>query len=525
MARARTSKIKLLLQLLPILVVAIAGIVGATQLDVVREYLAGASGEEANLQINPAITYGPIPQPWQNFAQGGEMSNWTLEPIQGKVAALNPEYIRIDHIYSFYDVVQKNGEQLTYDFTKLDVVVNGILATGAKPYISLSYMPTVVSEDGEITGKPQKWEYWQDIVRATIQHYSGTRGIENVIYEVWNEPDLFGGWKTYGDKNYLTLYTYADRGRAQVQNAKPYQFGGPAITAFYRNWFNGVVEHAQNNNLRLDFFSWHRYNMDVEQYRKDIDEATQLRAAQPAASNLEFHITEFGHDSQNHPGYDTNFGAAHTAATSIAMVGEVDRAFVFEIEDGKDPNGQERWGRWGLLTHRDFGNNIKPRYLALRLMNRITGDRIQTLGQGTWIKAVSARNENTIEMLIANYDQYGNHVENVPLTFQNMNPGNYTLEITSTDGQTRQVPLEATTNQVITELFMAANSVVYVRLVPASESAGPAAAPANSTVETPNAAQTSTETQSEALDTNFGEIETPTQIPTDATSGFGDLLR
>ncbi|MCD8484466.1 glycosyl hydrolase [Candidatus Woesebacteria bacterium] len=512
--RKRSSKIRLILQLIPVLVVAIAGIVGATQLDVVREFLAGASGEEANLQIDPTVSYGPMTKPWNNLAQGGEMSDWTLEPIQGKVAALDPEYIRIDHIYSFYDVVQLNGEQLTYDFTKLDRVVDGITATGAKPYIALSYMPIPLSDDGTITGKPKRWEHWQDLVRATIHHYSVEKGINDVIYEVWNEPDLFGGWKTYGENNYLTLYTYADRGRAQVQNARPYQFGGPAITAFYRNWFTGLVEHAQNNNLRLDFFSWHRYNHDVERFRKDFAEATELRATYPAMANLEFHVTEYGHDSEVHVGYDTSYGAAHTAATSIEMVGNIDRAFVFEIEDGKDPKGQERWGRWGLLTHRDFGNNIKPRYLALRLMNRIGGERVQLLGKGTWVKAVATRNENTLEMLVANFDQYGSHVENVPVTFDNMKPGSYTFEVTDTSGQTRQTPLEAVENTVSTELFMGANSVVYVRLIPQTPEAGPLESPAEAPVET---------------ETNPNQViqpnEAPAEIqPEEPQTGFGNLL-
>ncbi len=516
----RSSKIKLFLQLIPVLVVAIVGVVGATQLSVVREFLAGASGEEANLQIDPTVSYGPVSKPWQHLAQGGEMSDWNLTPIQGKVAALNPQYIRIDHIYSFYDIVQLNGEQLTYDFSKLDVVIDGILATGAKPYISLSYMPIPISEDGTITGKPKRWEQWQDTVRATIQHYSVNRGINDVIYEVWNEPDLFGGWKTYGEKNYLTLYTYADRGRAQVQNAKPYQFGGPAITAFYRNWFTGLVEHTQNNNQRLDFFSWHRYNTNVEQFRKDFAEAEQLRTTYPAMANLEFHITEFGHDSENHPGYDTSFGAAHTAATSIEMVGVIDRAFVFEIEDGKDPQGQERWGRWGLLTHRDFGNNIKPRYLALRLMNRISGEQIQVLGKGTWVKALATRRENTIEMLVSNYDPFGSHVESVPLTFNNVQPGSYTLEITDIGGQTRQVPLGTTANVLSTELFMAANSVVYLRLLPQSEGAG---------VTTSNPPEINEPQNTEATPPVIDTFENATPIqteqpPSDTNAGFGELL-
>lgn len=465
MAR-RNSKIKLILQLLPIIAIAAAGIIGASQLQVVRQFLAGASGEPANIVIDNALSLGPVRKPWKNFAQGGEMSDWKLEPIKGKVAALSPEYIRLDHIYSFYDIVQKDGEQLRFDFSKLDPLIDQIVAVGAKPYISLSYMPATISEDGQIVGKPQKWEYWQETVRATIQHYSGDKKISGIAYEVWNEPDLFGGWKTYGDKNYLTLYTYAARGQAQVKGARPYTFGGPAITALYKNWFDKLVQHAQANNLRLDFFSWHRYNTDLEVFQKDYQQALEWRSAYPEYSNLQLHITEYGHDSKNHPGYDGNLGAAHTAATSIDMVGKIDRGFVFEIEDGKDPKGQEKWGRWGVLTHHDFGANIKPRYLALRLMNRIDGEQLNLQGSGSWVRGLATRNKNTIELLIANYDRLGAHAETVPILYRNIQPGSYVLEITDMAGGNRKLPLTTETTELSTTLAMPVNSVMLVKLVP-----------------------------------------------------------
>lgn len=462
----RRGRLKLILQLLPVILVAVAGIIGAAQLDVVRQFLAGASGTPANIVVDTRTEVGPLTKPWRNMAQGGEMSDWRIEPIKGKVQALGAEYIRLDHIYSFYDIVQKEGDQLRFNFAKLDPLIDDIVAVGAKPYIALSYMPATIASDGQITSPPARWEDWQETVRATIQHYSGDKKIANIIYEVWNEPDLFGGYKTYGDRNYLTLYSYADRGQKQVRNAQPYKFGGPAITALYKNWFDTLTQQALKNGWRLDFFSWHRYNKDVEQFRKDFQQANDWKAANPALANLELHITEYGHDSANHPGYDTNMGAAHTAATSIEMVNRINRAFVFEVEDGKDPKGQERWGRWGVLTHHDFGANIKPRYLAIRLMNRINGNVLQLTGKGTWVKALATRNGFFTEMLLANYDQFGTHVENVPIKFNNIIPGNYDLEITDLGGASRKLQLATTEAVLATSVFMPANSVMYLRLVP-----------------------------------------------------------
>lgn len=443
-------------------------LVAASQLQVVREFLSRASGEPANLSIDINSTLGPVPKPWQNLAQGGEMNDWRMTPISAKVRALQPRYIRLDHVYSFFDVAQVTDGKVSYDFSKMDPVINDILAVGATPYIALSYMPAPLSTNGEIVDGPKDWNQYQDLIRATIQHYSGTRAVPNVMYEVWNEPDLFGGWKTYGDKNYLNLYEYADRGAKQVTNAKPFLLGGPAITALYKNWFDKMAETAIERGWKYDFFSWHRYNLDIDQYRKDIAEVTEWRSQYPELSNLQLHVTEYGHDSKNHPGYDTMMGAAHTVAVAIESAGYLDQIFPFEIEDGKDPQGQERWGRWGVLTHRDFGANLKPRYFALRELNKISGERLSVLGQGTWVKALATLEPGRINLVLVNYDQNGRNYEDVPMQVVNAGSTPYELSLKDINGESRatQVLAPDANGTITTTIPMGANTILFGTLVP-----------------------------------------------------------
>lgn len=460
------KKIKVFIQLLPIILIGVVAIVGAANMDVVREFLADATGEPANLQINVAQGLGPIPHPWQNLAQGGEFSDWNLTPIRGQIAGLQPQYIRLDHIYSFYDIVQESNGQLIFNFSRLDPLIDEILSTGAKPYLSLSYMPSNLSSDGTITGAPRDYAQWQQTVRATIHHYSVEKGISDVIYEVWNEPDLFGNWKTYGDKNYLTLYAYAARGAQQVSGAKPFKFGGPAITAPFKNWFTKMAEFTRDNNLRWDFFSWHRYDTSVDQFRQDFADVRNWQAEYPHLANLELHLTEFGHDSNVHPGYDTAYSAAHTAAIATEMVNYIDRGFIFEIEDGKSTDNQEYWGRWGLMTHRDFGNKIKPRYLAVRMLNKMTGQQLRVLGKGTWVKAMASREGDTLQLLVVNFDEFGKHSEEVPINFRNIGAGDYQLTITDLNGGSRQQEISTPTQDLQTSLYLPANSVFLLTVTP-----------------------------------------------------------
>lgn len=476
-------------------------------LQVVRQFFGRASGSPANLVVDVQSDLGPMPRPWRNLAQGGEAFDWKLGPIASKVKALKPNYIRIDHIYDFYNIVKKDGDQLSYDFSKLDEVLDDIKAAGATPFISLSYMPPAIASS-DIVSEPKNWSEWQQTVQKTIEHVSGTKAIPNVYYEVWNEPDLFGGWKRSGDRNYLTLYLYAARGSNDAKNVRPFKIGGPATTALYKNWFTDFLNYAQKNNLRVDFYSWHRYDRNIDQFEKDIAQSQEWLAAYPEYFNLEMVISEWGHNSNNDAGYDTSFGAAHTAATAIQMVGSIDKGFVFEIEDGKDPAGQARWGRWGLLTHQSFGAEPKPRYQALRLLDRIGETRLDLLGKGSFVKALAARSFATddVNLVIANYDPSNDNTETVPITFTNILPGNYTIKQTFLGGRNSTSEVATDSATLRTFVAMPANSVAFVELV-------------------------RTASANEATSSAIQEIQTPILVSptasataTPATSGFGRIL-
>lgn len=462
--KTRSARLKLVREGLIVLILIAVTLIGVSQLEVVRDFFSQASGENAALVIDTQAVLGPMPRPWRNLAQGGEEANWRLQPLVPQVKALNPQYIRIDHLYDFYDVVGGTSGNLTFNFSKLDGLLDDIAATGAKPYIALSYMPPAISS-GDIVAPPRNWTDWQLTVQKTIEHISGTRGTSDVYYEVWNEPDLFGGWKYGGERNYLNLYNYAARGAANARGVKPFKLGGPATTAPYKNWFDAMAKNAIENNVRWDFYSWHRYNVKIDVYRTDISDIRQWLAKYPQLEpTLELHLTEWGHDSQNHQGYDTTYAAAHTVAGAIEMVGVVERAFVFEIQDGKGPDGKTHWGRWGLFTHKDAGATAKPRYYGLRLLDRIGEERLQLLGKGTWVKALAARSNGAFQVVLSNFDHNGRHGETVPITFDKIEPGNYTITQEFLGG--RKVISEVATTAAVLQTFvtMPPNSVAFVEM-------------------------------------------------------------
>lgn len=391
------------------------------------QYFGKAGGVFSNIRVDVTGVLGPMPYPWRNLAQGGEESKSMLGGVTSEVKQLKPEYIRLDHIYDAYGVVSRSGGNLVFDWTRLDVAVAEILATGAKPMLALSYMPPAISKS-DVIDLPNDWNEWGQVVQKTIEHYSGRneKNITGVIYEVWNEPDLFGGYKVYGDKNYLTMYEVSARAAARASGVNSFEFGGPATTALYQNWFQSLMKFASSKNLRLDFISWHKYSTDLSEFENDIVKARAWAEEIPAFADVKFYVTEWGHNSENDKGYDSTFGAIHTLAVSRVMMGGVSRAFVFEIKDG--PGNEKFWGRWGLLTHEKFGAPVKkPRYSALEFLNRLEQTRISLSGEGSWVRGIasSSNDGKILRVLLVNYDPQGRHTESVPVTFENLPSGSF----------------------------------------------------------------------------------------------------
>jgi len=426
-----------------------------------------ATGQSAKLVIN---TKGAAPtiNHWKNLSQGGEertgvsMFSSVITPLR----ALEMDYIRIDHIYDFYDVVSKGPDgKLVFSWNKLDGVVEDIQATGATPFFSLSYMPTFLAENN--TDEANNWGEWTEIVKATIERYSGRSGknIPNVYYEVWNEPDLFGNFKMGGAKNYLTMYRASSLGAQATQNTQPFKFGGPATTALYKNWVDGLIRFVQDNNLRLDFYSWHRYSERVDEFERDAINARTWVSAFPDYSALELVISEAGIHSANNPDYDKPRSAIHALASLAATDTDVTRFMSFEAKDGPGPT--QYWGRWGILTHEKYGNPIKKdRYTAFEFLNSLGDERLSVSGEGSWVRAIARKSGDAFQVMVVNYDDANRHIEAVPITFENLTGRSFILRRRDFLGRVLDVPITTDTSSYSTIQYFPVNTAAIIELIP-----------------------------------------------------------
>ncbi|KKU82298.1 MAG: hypothetical protein UY10_C0037G0005, partial [Microgenomates group bacterium GW2011_GWA2_47_8] len=377
-----------------------------------------AAGKPANIVVNTNLALEQLDLSFYHaFSQGGEESADMLAPVVGEVRALKPKIIRLDHLYDHYDVVGRDSGGLTFNWSKLDGAVDTILATGARPLLALSYMPSVIARDGNIINPPDNWDEWALVVQRTIEHYSGRSGknIPGVYYEVWNEPDLaqFGSWKYGGEKSYITLYRYAAIGASRAQEVNAFSLGGPSTTGLYKSWILALI----GSGNRIDFLSWHMYQRDPMRFAKDQEDIISWLLPYPSFTLIPKLITEFGFTGDKSTSYGGSYAAAHAAAVIRQLIsGGPAYALSFQPKDGP---GQEDGSGWGFLTHETNGKRTKPRYHVFNFLDAMAGTRLSVTGEGTWVTSFATTKDNVIRVLLVNFDRGGSHTENVPVTFTN----------------------------------------------------------------------------------------------------------
>ena len=131
------------------------------------------------------------------------------------------EYVRFHAI--FHDEVEVYDEDAqghpTYNFSYVDQIYDGLLASGVRPFVELSFMPQKLAADkGALhsfwyrpnVSPPKDYAKWDDMIRQFIRHLVDRYGIGEVsqwYFEVWNEPNL-DFWS--GDPKQATYFEIYD---------------------------------------------------------------------------------------------------------------------------------------------------------------------------------------------------------------------------------------------------------------------------------------------------------------------------
>jgi hypothetical protein len=134
---------------------------------------------------------------------------------------------------------------------------------------------------------PAKWAHWEAAIAATVTYFNVTRGLDNVWYQLWEEPDAPCFW-TDTQANYLETWRHFVAGARSVDPAArlggPEPAGGPDSVKPGESvpLLQAFIEFSAAEGIRPDFISYHLFGSPPEQNRRANRRVLDLST--PAAS-------------------------------------------------------------------------------------------------------------------------------------------------------------------------------------------------------------------------------------------------
>ena len=391
----------------------------------------------------------PFPHYWELcvgscHAPLGLREDWRRQLRQCH-AELGFRYVRFHGLLcDDMSVCADNGNGVAYSFFNIDSVFDFILSIGMRPFVELSFMPSVLASGtqtifyyrGNVT-PPRDYAAWGELVRRLVQHWVERYGRQEVqawFFEVWNEPNLGGFWAGSQDE-YFRLYRAAAEAIKAVDTEL--RVGGPASAN--NAWIPEMRAFCEDGGVPLDFISTHHYPTDAApgweadmahimgSVPRGVLKDMTVRARREAG-HLPLYYTEWNCSAGNRtPQQDESYSAAFVTKTIVDNQGLVDGysfwTFSDIFEEGGMPS-QPFHGGFGLLA---LHGVPKPAYRAFQLLHR-AGDRRLPVGatapypyclaEGDGLSGVSAAPHPTLEVLATRRDhsiQVLLYNHNVPL--------------------------------------------------------------------------------------------------------------
>jgi len=191
----------------------------------------------------------------------------------------------VDILAIFPDFNKDADDPASYDFCLTDEYLKVMTFAGVEPFYRLgSKIEHWPKKYGTLV--PPDYKKWAQIAEHIIAHYTEgwADGFRYKIdyWEIWNEPDGAADDADYVDKKcwggtrqqFFDFYAVVSRHlKARFPHLK---IGGPAVCYPLTDWVNAFLPFVAENNLPLDFFSWHDYANTPAQILETETKAREL---------------------------------------------------------------------------------------------------------------------------------------------------------------------------------------------------------------------------------------------------------
>ncbi len=179
--------------------------------------------------------------------------------------------VDVDFIFTNFDADPYSPD--SYDFACTDEYVRVTELSGAKTFYRLgSRIEHQIKKYNTLP--PKDFKKWAIICEHIIKHY--TEGwadgyhYDMEYWEIWNEPDLDADSedkRTWGGtpEEFFKLYEISAK---HLKEKFPHlKIGGPAISKDFE-WVKRFLNYVKETNSPMDFFSWHLYAFNPNEYEE-----------------------------------------------------------------------------------------------------------------------------------------------------------------------------------------------------------------------------------------------------------------
>jgi xylan 1,4-beta-xylosidase len=312
------------------------------------------------------------------------------------------------------------SDTLFYSFFNADLILDFLLSIGMKPFIELSFMPSILASGsqtvfhyGANVTPPKDYASWAVLIRKLIQHWIERYGAAEVrqwFFEVWNEPNLtaFGSGK---QSEYFELYRYTADAIKGVD--KELKVGGPATAD--NAWIDDFLKFCRADGLPADFISTHHYPTDAfgkpgDDTEKQLSESKrsvlrdEAREVRKQAGAMPVYYTEWCTSSNPRDDmHDDPYAAAFIVKTVLEANGLVQGYSYWTFSDIFEENyfpSVPFHGGFGLLNIHGIA---KPAYRAYELLHGLGTELIPLEGTHSTVDAWLVRDAGRATVLLTNF--------------------------------------------------------------------------------------------------------------------------
>ena len=390
----------------------------------------GASPPSTTVQIaiDAKAQTVPFPHFWEQMFGSGRAVLALRDDYRKDIEAVHQAtgfgYVRFHGIFDRdVGLVQRDAQgNISYNFSYVDQIYDGLLERGIKPFVELSFMPPELSSDPSKVHDfwyhpnvmpPKDYAQWDAMIHAFAQHLIARYGIDEVAswyFEVWNEPNLTFWGGTPEQSTYFTLYDHTARALKAVSTR--IRVGGPSTAQ--AAWVPAFLQHVHTAKVPVDFVSSHVYGDDTAQNvfkteenipRADmvcraVDKVHREIAASPYPT-LPLIFSEYNASYANLPNVtDSIYMGPWMANTIRECAGKVDFMSYWSFSDVFEEQGVVRtpfYGGFGLIA----ADRIeKPAFNAFAMLHRLGDKRLPVPSDSA---LATRRDDGTVVLALWNY--------------------------------------------------------------------------------------------------------------------------